>query len=51
MKRLVLKESTKNMLITLLFIAVVIVGTIVYIDRIEKINSGNFKIVYQYKGE
>ena len=51
MKRLVLKQSIKNMLITILFLVAVIVGTFIYMDRIEKINSGEFEIVYQYGGD
>lgn len=46
-----MKESTKNILITILFIAICIIGTIAYLNRIEKINSGDFKLVYQYEGE
>lgn len=49
MKRLVLKTWVKNMLITLLFIAVVAVGMIAYTDRIEKISTG--EMVMQYRGE
>lgn len=51
MKRLVLKESAKNMLITLAFIAVVAGGMLLHINRVKKINSGDFELVYQYGGD
>lgn len=49
MKKLVLKESAKNMLITLAFIAIVAGGMLLHINRIEKISTG--EIVMQYEGE
>ena len=49
MKRLVLKESTKNLLITLTFVAVVAGGMLLHINRVEKISTG--EMVMQYEGE
>lgn len=49
MKRLVLKESAKNMLITLAFITVVAGGMLLHINRVEKISTG--EMVMQYEGE
>ena len=49
MKKLVLKESVKNVLITLVFIAVVTGGMILHINRVEKISTG--EMTMQYKGE
>lgn len=49
MKRLVLKESVKNVLITLVFIAVLAGGMILHINRVEKISTG--EMTMQYKGE
>ena len=49
MKKLVLKESAKNMLITLAFIAVVVGGMLLHINRVEKISTG--EMVMQYEGE
>ena len=51
MKRLVLKESAKNMLITLAFIVAIAGGMLLHINRVEKINSGDFELVYQYGGD
>ena len=51
MKKLVLKQSIKNTMITILFIAIVFCGMLAYVNRIEKINSGEFEIVYQYGGD
>ena len=49
MKKLVLKESVKNMLITLVFIAVVAGGMFLHINRVEKIST--WEMVMQYEGE
>lgn len=51
MKRLVLKESAKNLLITLAFLVVIAGAVLLHIDRVEKINSGDFELVYQYGGD
>lgn len=49
MKRLVLKTWVKATLLMTLLVVGAIVGTLVYMDRIEKISTG--EMVMQYRGE
>ena len=49
MKRLVLKQWVKATLIMTLLVVGTIIGTLVYMDRIEKISTG--EMVMQYEGE
>ena len=49
MKRLVLKPWVKDVAVTLAFMAVAIVGTLAYMNRIEKISTG--EMTMQYRGE
>ena len=47
MKRLVLKESTKNLLITLTFVAVVAGGMLLHINIVEKIITVDMVMHYE----
>ena len=49
MKRLVLKQWVKDTLVMIPIIVMVVAGTLVYMNRIEKISTG--EMVMQYEGE
>lgn len=44
MKKYKLNERGKLLVMTVLMFAVVIVGTIIYLDRIEKISNGTMTV-------
>ena len=44
-KRFRLNERGKNLLYVVMIFTIVIIGTILYLDRIEKINNGEMTVV------
>ena len=50
-KKLKLKQWVKDFLLVSLIFAIVITGFIGYANKIEKINNGEIKLVYQYGGD